>query len=617
MSATWTHDIIDVERAGTLYGLFCERVRRTPDAPAYRSYDKAREAWYDTTWREMAEQVGRWQAALAAEGLQPGDRVALGLRNCKEWVVFDQAALGLGLVVVPLYPDDRPDSVGYILRDAAARLLLVQDEGQWRRLVPALIDAPLERVLLLHGEPPSAEADARVRAVAAWLPQDRAAPREPACEPHRLASIVYTSGTTGRAKGVMLSHHSMLFVAHAALQLVEGYREDVFLSFLPLSHTLERTGGYYLPMMAGSTVAYARSVNQLAEDLRRVRPTVLIAVPRVFERVYGRITDQLARRPAPLRWLFRTALALGWRRFEAHQGRGRAGALAFAWPLLERLVAGRIVAALGGRLRLAVSGGAPLPAPVARLFIGLGVNLLQGYGLTETSPVVSVNTVQDNDPASVGVPLPGVEVRVGEHDELLVRGPGLMLGYWNNPAASAAMIDAEGWLHTGDQARIERGHIYITGRIKDVLVLSNGEKVPPAELESAIALDPLFDQVLVLGEGRAYLAALLVLNPDHWPRLARECGLDPCERTSLEDARLASHVAARIGERLRGFPGYAKVRRIALTLDPWTVDNGLLTPTLKLKREQVLARHADQVARLYEPATPRSARRHAEVRAPL
>lgn len=599
----WTEDVISVDEAGTLVGLFQERVRRTPDAVAYRSFDKLHESWYDTTWREMAEEVARWQQALVQEGLQPGDRVALSLRNCKEWVVFDQAALGLGLVVVPLYPDDSTDNMSYILGDAAAKLLLVPDPARWKRLAPAVASCPaLERVLALNSgnSKADAEPDERLRLVGEWLPAGAAELQNRVTDPHRLASIVYTSGTTGRPKGVMLSHYNMLWDTHASLQLVKAYREDVFLSFLPLSHTLERTGGYYLPMMAGSTVAYARSIPQLAEDMKTIRPTALIAVPRIFERVYSRIMEQMAGRPAPARWLFQTALRVGWKRFEIAQGRAGSSPLLISWPLLERLVAARITAAFGGRLRIAVSGGASLLAPVGRLFIAMGITLLQGYGLTETSPVISVNTPEDNDPASVGIPLPGIEVQIGAKDELLVRTPGMMLGYWNNHVATAAMIDAEGWLHTGDQARIENNHIYITGRLKDVLVLSNGEKVPPADMEAAITMDPLFEQAVVIGEGRSYLSALLVLNADLWFGLAQDLGLDPFDRKSLEDGRLHDHVIAHLAKLLRGFPGYAKIRRVVLSLDPWTVDNGLLTPTLKVKRKEVLVRYAEQVERLYE-----------------
>jgi len=290
---------------------------------------------------------------------------------------------------------------------------------------------------------------------------------------------------------------------------------------------------------------------------------------------------------------------VGWQRFEHPQRRARWHPRLLLWPLLRRMVAGRVTEKLGGRMRIAVSGGAALSMPVAKTFIGLGVPILQGYGLTETSPVISVNIPEDNEPGSVGIPLNGVEVRIGAQDELLVKTPGMMLGYWNNHAATNEVIDPEGWLHTGDQARIQNGHIYITGRIKDILVMSNGEKIPPMDMELAISLLPAVDQALVIGEGESFLAAILVLNPDEWPRLAKRFGLNVDDEQSLADEKLQAWLVKQIKGCLKDFPGYAKVRRVLLTLDPWTVDNGLQTPTLKVKRARVLEKFADQIRALY------------------
>jgi long-chain acyl-CoA synthetase len=252
-------------------------------------------------------------------------------------------------------------------------------------------------------------------------------------------------------------------------------------------------------------------------------------------------------------------------------------------------------------LRVAVSGGAAISPEIARVFLGLGLPMLQGYGLTETSPVISVNPLHDIKPESVGVPLRGVSVKIGEDDELLVKTPGMMLGYWNNHAATAQMIDPEGWLHTGDQARIDSdGHIHITGRIKDILVLSNGEKIPPSDMEMAIALDPLVEQVMVVGEGKPYLGALVVLDPELWNGLAAEYDLDPSSSESLRSEKIEGVILKRIRSQLKDFPGYAKIRRVALLLEPWTIENDLLTPTLKVKRQQVLDYCRQAYASLYD-----------------
>lgn len=599
MSAT-AITAITPQQAETLDGLFRARVAATPTAIAYCEYDRRSARWQRSSWAEMGHRVARWQRALASEGLNPGDRVAVALRNGRDWVCFDQAAAGLGLVTVPLYVDDRPDNLRHIVDDAAVRLLLLQDDGRWRRLEAALSDAPsLQRVLLLEDGNGSAASDGRLRAVAEWLPEGGGELAVSAASGDELATLVYTSGTTGRSKGVMLSHRNLLENAHAGLSRFPLEEDDSMLSFLPLAHTLERTAGYYLPMMAGLCVSYARSVQQLAEDLQTLRPTLLVAVPRIFESVHARIEQGLATKGRLARWLFAATVSVGWRRFERQQRRAGWSWQLLAWPLLKRLVAAPVQARLGGRVRYAISGGAPLSAALARQFIALGIPIYQGYGLTETSPVVSVNTPMDNRPATVGRPLPGVSVQLGEEGELLIRGASVCLGYWHLPEASAALIDRSGWLHSGDQAVLEDGFIRITGRLKDILVLSNGEKVPPADMELAITLDPLFEQALVVGEGRSYLTLLAVVAEAPWQALATELGLDATDPTTLHDRRVERIALQRVAAALAAFPSYAKVRRITLLTTPWSIDNGMMTPTMKLKRGPILAHQAAAVAAMY------------------
>lgn len=594
-------DRIRREQARTLHGLLHQRVDLTPQGEAYRHYDKPSKQWQNLSWQQFGAEVGRWQTALRSLGLEAGDRVAISLRNCPEWAIFDQAALGLGLVVVPLYTDDRPDNVAFILQETASKLLLLADGTRWQRLAPAVDEVDsLQSVVLLSADEKTRELDdERLIAASEWLPAGLHPLLTEGDDPNALASIIYTSGTTGRPKGVMLSHDNMLFVADAALQLVDIDISDRFLSFLPLSHTLERTAGYYLPMMTGACVAFSRSIPQLADDLQQVQPTVLISVPRIYERIYGRLQQQLQQGGAVKRWLFSRAVSAGWRQFERTQQRAGWHPLLLLHPLLRRLVGQKVLQRLGGRLRFAISGGAALPPEIARLFIGLGVELLQGYGLTETSPVIAVNTPEQNLPSSVGHALPGIEYRIGADHELQVRGPGVMLGYWNNHKATAEMIDTEGWLGTGDQARLDDGFITITGRIKDILVLSNGEKVPPGDMEMAISLDPLFEQVMVIGEGESFISALIVLNAEQWGELAPTLGLAVDEPASLEDKTLHTTLVRRIGKLLHDFPGYAKVRKLHLSLEPWSVENGLLTPTLKVKRPRVIAAMHEAIEQIY------------------
>ena len=578
-------DPITPRSAVTLDGLFRRRVELTPDCPAYRYYEPETGDWRQYSWVQMAQLVGRWRAALQAEQLQAGDRVALMLPNGCEWVQFEQAALSLGLVVVPLYVNDRPDNIAYILRDTQARMLvLTGDDEQWSLLSGQLESlADLQRIVSLRYLKTD---DNRQCLLADWLPNASSELHDRHAGPDDLATIVYTSGTVGRPKGVMLSHRNILWNAWAGQRCVTGLgADDLFLSFLPLSHMLERTAGYYIPMIVGAEVAFARSIPQLADDLLSIRPTVLISVPRIYERIYARIQAKLETRSGFERKLLRLTLAVGWRHFRFRQGLAGWSPGIMLWPLLKRRVADKVMARLGGRIRIAICGGAPLAENISRFFIGLGLPLLQGYGMTETSPVLNVNRPWNNDPASVGPALEDVEEMISPDGELLARGPGNMLGYWNNPQATRELIDADGWLHTGDIARIENDRVYITGRVKDIIVMSNGEKVPPADMELAIALDPVIEQVMVIGEGRPFLTALAVLVE---------------ELRDADDRPDNEMLCRQIAQRLHNFPGYAQVRRVSIIDEPWTVDEGLLTPTLKLRRKRILEHYRFVVDGMYE-----------------
>jgi long-chain acyl-CoA synthetase len=596
------NDVITPQQAGTLYGLFVERAHRSPDKVAYRHFE--RDAWRDLTWSEMLAEVARWQTALAGLGLQRGDRVAIMLRNCPYWVMFDQAAMSLGLVVVPLYTVDRPDNIAYIVNNADIKVLLFENDEQWQALrtvrsrlggVKCFVSIAAVSATVSDSREP------RLKSMTEFLPETARLQASQPCEANSLASIIYTSGTTGQPKGVMLSHANMLSNAHACLDFFPVNEDDIFLSFLPLSHTFERTVGYYLSVMAGAKVAFARSIAQLSGDMHIIRPTILVSVPRIYERIYGAMRTRLDESSPLKRKLFDFAVDIGWARFLHQQGRGAWQASFLLWPLLQKLVAQKVLDHLGGRLRVALSGGAALPPEVSRVFVGLGLPVIQGYGLTETSPVISANHLENNFPDSVGQPIRDMQVMLGEQNVLLVKGPNVMLGYWDNPQATQAIIDAGGWLNTGDIVRIsETGHIYITGRTKDIIVMSNGEKVPPADMEIALLHDPLFEQVMIFGEAHPYLVALAVVNAEAWQQFAKEIGVRADMPEALADSRVEGKVLERIARSLRGFPGYAHVRRVLLLREPWAMENDLLTPTLKLKRNKVAKQFANEIKNLYK-----------------
>lgn len=588
----------------TLPALLSWRIAATPLAEAYRHFDRHAGSWISYDWREIGRLIERWGRALDKEGLAHGDRVAILVPNGIEHMALDQAALSRGLVPVPLHAIDNPESIVYIIEDSGARMLLVDTLDRWQKLAAADDRLKgLKRVICVGAEATAEPGDNRVMALERWLDGGRAltaADARPAdVKPTDLAAIVYTSGTTGRPKGVMLSHANVIANVKAAHERLPATADDVFLSFLPLSHTFERTAGYYYPIAVGAAVVYARSTQHLPDDLKTVRPTILISVPRIYERFYAKIMEHRASASWPERAALDLALTIGGRRFDARQGRGHSPVFLddLVWPVLKRAVADKVLAVLGGRLRVAVSGGAPIAEPIIRLFLSLGLDVLQGYGMTETSPVVAVNTPDDNDSRTVGRPLDGIEVRIGDNQELLVRGPNVMVGYWRRPEETRKAIEADGWLHTGDQARIEGGRITITGRIKDIIVTSTGEKIAPVDLETAIMSDPLFEQAMVIGEGRPYLAALVVLSREEWERTAPRLGETAGQPPSKE--RQQVFLLQRIAEVLRGFPAYATPRAAWWTTEPWTIAAGLLTPTLKIKRPAMEQRFASEIAALY------------------
>ncbi len=538
------------------------RHHSTPEKMLYSQYEG--ESWHDYSAAEVSRLAARWQQALRREGLETGDRVALCLKNGVNWVALDLAALGLGLVVVPLYLEDNAENIAWCVRDSGARLLVLESARQCQALQAFSADLP-PMVCVQDGV-------AGGVALANWLPPSAVAEFEAQpLAPEALATIVYTSGTTGRSKGVMLSHGNILANVAAASEVVSLHGDDSLLSLLPLSHMFERTCGYYLPLAAGIKVAYARGIQQIGEDLAHHHPTVMIAVPRVFERFLARLEKVLSESLVK-HALFRLTVHLGWRRFKGQAS----GPEKMLYALLQRIVAAPVLARLGGRLALAVVGGAKVELRIARTFIGLGLNMIQGYGLTEAAPVVAANRERDNDPETVGAPLAQVETRINTVGELLVRGPSVMLGYWNNPEATANILDADGWLNTGDLARMRDGKIIISGRSKDILILSNGEKASPQDVETAILDDPLFEQVMLAGEGKPFFALLAV--------------------TQEQDEKV---LLRRANAQLKAFPRYVRVRRVIAVSELWTVENGLLTPTQKVRRKAVEERYQQQIMQLY------------------
>lgn len=584
---------------------------RHDDLPAVTFYVNSEKNWKTLTYRELYERVCAWQRAFVKMNLERGSRVAMLLPNGPEAVCFDLAALSCALIPVPLHAVDTPGSSAFILNDSGARVLVTAKNLKWKNIRQADTLPHLKTVVITDDIIPEEDrknnGDVNVITLDEWLDAASNVQIPPIeLDPEELAALVYTSGTTGRPKGVMLTHTNILENAKGVMGNIRPNPDDTWFSFLPLSHTFERTTTYYLAMGMGNRIFFNRNILQIVDDLHYARPSILMSVPRIYERIYAKLIEKLNKQSCLVRYVFAWAVEVGWRRFckenhlpVQHSYREFLDGLVGDW--LDRKVGSSLREVFGGvKPHAFISGGAALNQTVAKTFIGLGIPIFQGYGMTETSPILAVNKEHYNDPSTVGMPLPNMQLRIGDNDELQVRGPCVMKGYWRREEATREAFTQDGWLRTGDQADIlPSGHVRIKGRIKEIIVTSTGEKIPPADLEMAIENDPLFSQVMAVGEDLPYISALIVLDKDQWKALAKELALSPDDPASLKSKALQHAVLRRIKKATKGFPQYGVPRAAILTLDAWSIDNGMLTPTLKLKRRIIKARYQDEIAALY------------------
>ena len=584
------------------------RAKIAPHTEALRQFDRRSNSWERISYRDLDERIQQWRKAFCKLGLQRGDRVAILLPNGVDAICCDQAVLANGCVPVPLHAIDTAGSSAFIIADSQASVLVTNRQSRWDAIYLTHTVMPnLRHVIFTEESSPESRQDGVQQwDLESWLATGHGVTELPAAPNEEdLAAIVYTSGTTGRPKGVMLTHKNVVSNVINTLKTVSPRPGDVFLSFLPLSHTFERMAGYYLALGMGCTIVFTRSIQQLAEDFRIVRPNVIISVPRIYERIYTKVQNKLARESKFVRFLFSWAVEVGWRRFCRKYGLPiTEGSFAFldpiVWPILERLVSKTLLNQFGGQLRIAISGGAALNSKVAKAFCGLGLPIIQGYGMTESSPIIAGNSLSYNHPSTVGKPLPQTQVRLGEDNEIQVSSPSVMKGYWNRPQATREAFTEDGWLKTGDVGEFDsEGFLRIVGRIKEIIVTSTGEKVPPADLELAIEIDPLFEQAYVIGENRPFISTIVVLNKEEWRKLAETLDLDPNDPESLMATVTRNAILKRIKSAVKDFPQYALPRNVHMTLEPWTIENGLLTPTLKLKRKVLAEKFAPQIQALY------------------
>lgn len=580
--------LIQVEKANCLSDLLLTSPPDWLDKPLLR-FRRADGSWKSWSRIRVQQAVLRVAAWLESKGVKAGDRVGILGHNCPEWFVADFAILRLGAVTVPAYFTDPLEAVQYVLADADVSVIFVEEGAQLEKLEG--VDKPL---LPFHGECDS---------ISAIAVDERWDHRLQACSPERdmLATLIYTSGTTGSPKGVMLSHDNLLTDVAAGLGGVAVFPDDIFLSFLPVSHAFERTVGHFLPTVCGSEIAYAESVTTLLRDMPEVKPTVMISVPRLYEKIYAGVQAKLADGPAIKQKLFNLAQKLGMEKFELEQqGHALSAGKTVIWSLLDKVVNARLREKMGGAIRAFISGGAALHPDIARFLLAAGIKVLPGYGLTETSPVLSVNRFGAIKPDTVGPALPGVEIRVAEDGELLVKGPMVMQGYWQREEESAAMFDDDGWLFTGDIVEVDKdGYIRIVDRKKEIMVLSNGENVAPAVIEQHLTQSPAILQAMVIADNRPDVVALIVPDVDGLRRLWQQTMNEELPDHWRENDRVYNWMLVQMRSEEHDLSSFMQVRRFAFIEQEWTQDAGLLTPTLKLKRRKIAELYSDLIRNLY------------------
>jgi long-chain acyl-CoA synthetase len=545
--------------------------------------------------RTLAERVRHVAFGLRALGVARADRVAILSENRPEWAIADYACLMAGMTDVPIYPTLPAEQIAYILRDSAVVAIFVSTAEQSAKIAEIREQLPaLKHVITFEDAmvPGSTLTMAAVeaRGAAAMTPDAAARYRSDALAiaPGDVATIIYTSGTTGEPKGAMLTHGNIASNVAAVIDLLELGADDVSLSFLPLSHILERMFDYVM-FAAGVSIAYVESMDTIAANMLEVRPTIVVSVPRVYEKVYGRITDKALQGGGAKRQIFLWSRKVGdkWTT-EMLAGRAPGGLLALRHAIADKLVFSKVRAAVGGRIRYFVSGGAPLSTEINRFFYAAGCRIYEGYGLTETSPVISVNTPARLTIGTVGPPIPGVEVRVADDGEILTRGPHVMKGYLNHPEATSAAIDADGWFHTGDIGTLEDGLLRITDRKKDIIVTSGGKNIAPQPIENQVKLNKYVAQAVMIGDRRKFPVILVVPNFQQLDRWAGYKNIPTSDRrkmlgNALVKAKMEKEVIGALGK----FAQFEKPKKVVLLENDFTIDGGELTPTLKVKRRTV------------------------------
>ncbi len=586
----------------TLISMFEQTVQNYGDKPALAHKPKGG-TYQDISYTEFGESVDAFSKGLKALGVLKGDRVAILSENRPEWAISDFGILKVGAVNVPMFSTLTAVQVGYILKDSGAKVICVSTKDQLKKVISIRDELPALEQIIIYDEV-DGEVSEGVNQFVDVCSKDKEidTPIEVDIDEEDLATIIYTSGTTGNPKGVMLTHANFISNYDAAKSLIDVSETDVLISFLPLSHVFERLGGHYVPLFSGARVAYAESMFTVAQNMQDISPTVMLSVPRLYETMHDRVLRAVQSGSSLKQKIFHWGVSVGSAvSSQIQQGKKPSALLKLKQSIADKLVFAKLKAATGGKLRFFVSGGAALPQSIAEFFHAAGIMILEGYGLTETSPIISLNHPEKWKFGTVGVPIPGIEVQIAEDGEILTRGPHVMKGYFNNEEATAEAIDSDGWFHTGDIGIFdEDGFIKITDRKKNIIVLSNGKNVAPQPLESQLVQSPFIDQIMLVGNERKNIAALIVPNIDAIKSWSSENGVDTTDIPELLKTRdVQQLMQSEIRERLSDFADFEQVRRFALLEKEFSQEEDEMTPTLKLKRNVIKEKYSDVIEGMY------------------
>ena len=593
---------------GTLNELFFDAVSKfnRPDALQV----KIGGVYRPISHTEVANRVRHAARGLSSLGVRRGDRVAILSENRPEWAIADFACLTAGLTDVPIYPTLPPDQIAYILRDSGAVAIFVSTKAQAEKIREVRSQLPGLKTAIGFDEVPGLTnmsiAELEKRGRLGENNETIATYREDALsvKPSDLATIIYTSGTTGEPKGVMLTHDNIFSNVAVSRTKIPFAGEDIALSFLPLSHIFERMGGHYLMFATGTSIAYAESIDTVPVNLQEVRPTIVLSVPRLYEKMYARILETALTGGFLKRKIFFWArgVAERWAN-EKLAGKEPGGLLAKQYALAQKLVFSKLKARTGGRLRYFVSGGAPLAPEINKFFYAAGLVILEGYGLTETSPVIAVNTPEDFRIGTVGKPIDGVEVRIASDGEILTRGPHVMKGYYNKPEATREALEPDGWFHTGDIGELRDGFLAITDRKKDIIVTAGGKKVAPQPLENKVKTNKYVAQAVMIGDKRKFPSMLIVPNFDQLEKWAMKRNIIWTDRAQLlRMPTIQAKIEKEVNKELEGAAHFELPKRIGLLEHDFSIDSGELTPTQKVKRRAIDKHYKALIDSLYEEA---------------